>query len=287
MRFSNSIRGLLLVALHLLFIVEIAAQVIALDAFDSYALGLLRNGASGGSGWTSNWDVSGTNSSIVDLSVVLPGQAYETGDHALSFSGNNNAPVIRDFSTQTDSLFVSYEFTLLSGTVNNNDFASLWFETHQYPNGPNIGVKGNSATNTPSSPDFFARTQGGSEAFAFPDLETGTTYFIVGELFKSGGSSNYDRFSLWINPDSDDAASPLASSSSDSGYSSIDSLGWRLVNLDGDDQVLINNLALGSSWENVVPMAVPEPATYVLSFGILSLAFVLIRKRKSTPTRHK
>jgi hypothetical protein len=273
--------GVLLVcAISVLGSLKSAGQVIASDNFDSYSIGSLANGSNGGSGWSGGWTVSGSNSSIVDMSVALPGQGYLSGDLGLSFTGNNNAPVVRNFSSQSGSVFVSYDFTLSSGSVENNDFVSMWFQTNQYPSGPNIGFKGDQATNTASNFDLFTRTQGGNEVYGGPSLVVGETYTLVGQLFKSSGTGNYDHFALWVDPAYADSGSPDATSTGDSGFSAVSSIGWRLVNLDTGDQALINNLKFGETWGDVVEV-IPEPSTYALIMGVVVISIILFRGRSA------
>ena len=278
---SKSSSFLFLGVLVWLPVCGLMGQIIAIDDFDSYSPGAFPDGANGGSGWTSAWDVSGSNSSIVDLSVLLPGQGFAPGDLGLSFTGNNNAPVLRDFSSQAGEVFVSYQFTLTNGSVGNNDFASMWFESSNYPSGPNLGLKGNQASNNAANLDFMTRTIGGQEAYGGPNLQTGTSYFLVGHLFKSGGSSEYDRFSLWVDPAFSDSASPLATSSGTSSFGNVATLGWRLVNMDLDDQVVVNNLTIGATWADVVPTAIPEPSSLAMLGGILALLGVFYFRNRS------
>jgi hypothetical protein len=262
------------------FAFQSSGQIIAIDNFDNYTTGNFSNGSSAGTGWTNNWTVTGSNTAVVNLNTLLPGQGYTVGDQTISFTGNNNSPVRRNFAPQTDTMYVSYDFTLLNGSVDNNDFASLWLQSFQFPSGPNIGFKGNSASNNPNNFDLFARARGGAEVYGSPNLSIGQTYTLVGQLYKSVPSGNYDRFALWVNPGSGDANSPQQTSTADSGFSTISSLGWRLVNLDNDDQVLINNLTLGGSWDDVVPAEViPEPSTYAVILGIMAIGIAVWRRK--------
>lgn len=255
-------------------------QIVSFETFDSYNTGVFNTGGNGGTGWTNTWTTSSANARIVDLSVALPGGGYDSGNRALALSGNTNNALSRSFPVQDEDIFISFDFTLSDGSIDNNDFASLWFGDR---NGPSIGLKGNQATDNPANLDLFARTKLGAEAYGGPsNLNQAETYFIIGHLHKSSGSSTYDRYSVWVNPDEGDFASPDGTSTSNSGLSSTFTLGWRLVNMDADDEVLIDNLYLGNNWNDAFQPAgaIPELSHTTLILGLLFLSTTFIARRR-------
>ena len=232
-----------------------AAAVIAADDF-SYTLGSL-NGTNGGSGWGSAWRaVSGA--SIVDPALDL------SGNRALAISANNNNLAWRSLASSYsgNEMYVSMRMQLGSGTLNTNDFASLWFDsvaTGGHGTKPQIGIKGN----INGSNDIFARTTGSAGSFASSsNVIAGQTFLVIGKLSKVA-SLNYNHIDLWFNPSASDFATPDASFNGNSGLSSLTLLGLRSANLDKGDTVLIDDLRLATSWVDVSP--VPEPSSMILS----------------------
>ncbi|GAA5157267.1 hypothetical protein [Viridibacterium curvum] len=245
------------------------AALLAQDDFN-YGTGAL-SGQNGGSGWAGSW-IASANASVVDPLVDL------SGNRALAISGNNNSAAWRSLATAYagSEVFVSFEMQLASGTLNNNDFVSLWFDnvtTGSHTNTPQLGIKANgSGVN-----DVFVRTRGTAGSFAAgSNVTAGQTFTLVGRLSKSG-SGNYDRFDLWFNPDAATAGAADASFTGNSGLSSLQWLGLRSANLDAGDTVLIDRLRIGTTWADVSP--VPEPAAPLLA-GCGLLLFMCLRRTR-------
>ena len=246
-----------------------SASLIATDDFN-YSLGSL-NGANGGSGWAGAWTAT-SGATIVDPALDL------SGNRALSVTANNDNLAWRTLaSSYSGDVYVSMLMQVGSGTVTSNDFVSLWFDTvtsGAHTTRPQIGIKADiNGTN-----DIFARSAGSSGAFA-PDSNvlTGQTFLVVGKLSKVS-STTYNQFDLWFNPSASDLANPDASFSGNSGLTALTTLGLRSANLDGGDSVLIDNLRLGSAWNDV--SAVPEPSSLALSALGMCVLMCYRRRRK-------
>lgn len=246
----------------------------------TYPLGDL-NTRNGGTGWNSAWGATTAFESVISPTPPLQyasGPALvEGGDRALAITGNADPILATRTLRQTwsaNDVYISFLLRWAQGTVNRNDFVALWLGNS---GGPSIGIKGDRDTANPSDPDIFARTSSSPTTTAYStNITDDTTYFVVGHLIK-GGSGNYETYQLWVNPAYEDMSVPDAISTGNSGVSSFSLVGLRSVNLDSGEMVLLDELRLGTSWEDVFPLnaAIPEPT----SLGLLGLGLLALRRR--------
>jgi uncharacterized repeat protein (TIGR01451 family) len=269
MNSARAFHRILLLALAMALLAAAAAHaaVVAQDNF-AYPLGEL-NGQNGGIGWGAAWTASIAPTEIVDpgvpLSYNVPGGGLvDGGNRALRVNGNNDNAAFRPPSPAFagDELWVSFLFRVDAGTLQTNDFCSFWFDTittGAHTLVPGMGLKANRGDGT-GPEDLVARIRLSAGQFFTQDVTVGTTYFIVGHLYKSvpGSANAYDRFAMWVNPAFTDSGTPLGTSSDTGSISSLIDLGLRSANLDAGDVLLFDALTLGTQWADVVP---PPPPT--------------------------
>jgi hypothetical protein len=247
----------------------------------NYAAGGL-NGQNGGTGWGGAWtaNLGPANLAVVDPAVDL------SGDRALLFSGaNHNDAAFRPLASaySGNELFLSFEFRVIGGTLADNDFLALWLNSL---GGPNMGIKADEGgTPGPLKNDVFVRTTGVAGSFVQPSiLANNTTHQLVARVSKNN-STHYNKIEGWLDPLLADFGSPEATFNGDSNMTSITQVGFRTANLDPDDKVLVDQLRIGTTWNdvagpNVDAADVPEPAGFALfGLGLFLAGFVRSRRR--------
>jgi hypothetical protein len=201
------------------------------------------------------------------------------GNRAIAFTGNNDTAATRSLATTVSSdVFIDFMIQF-NGTLSSNDFLGLFFGSNpgNSTTQPNIGLKGNLGA---GGTDIFVRTNGtGGSFLSGSNISTGITYRIVGHLFKTNNSTNYNQFDAWIDPTNTELSSLTgidASFTGASGISSFNKIGFRTANLAAGDTVLIDNITISTT------APVPEPGTMMLlGIGMAGLAFCGMRRKNS------
>lgn len=220
------------------------------------------------SGDTSGWTLSSSSASAVTATTADGAISGE----ALRFTGNNDSAATRQLgqSVSASRVIVQFDLQFDAGTINTNDFLGLWLGSST---GPNMGLKANcDGAAGCGGADLFVRTTGTGGSFSTP-IVVGETYHLFGLLEKVNGSVNYNRYSLWVNPTGAEMAGLTGADavfSNNSGISSFSTIGFRSVNLDAGDVVLVDNLSIST---------VPEPATAALA-GLALLGVAFARRRQ-------
>ena len=265
----------------------LSGAILVMENFDALAAGELngQNGTAGISGsWNANEGITEVVSAPTDFSVTLAGGEVISADgNSLQLTGNSNSAISANLTTvQTDKFYVSFLVQLQAGTIDVNDFATIWFGEGTFVGAPAVGIKTElGASNT----DFMGRISGSQEAYSSQQLTVGESYYLVAEVSKTGESSTYNRVDFWVNPSSTGVVPPEATSTGTIAFDEFSTFGIRSVNLDADDIVLFDNITISNDWSDVVDpsnsvMAVPEPSPPLL-VGIATIVTALRRKRPS------
>lgn len=231
------------------------AATVAYEGFE-YGSGSELDTQSGGTGWTGSWTAATAVTGIASTS-------FGSGDHLLlDGDGNNyNEAAVRQLGTtlgdDEDGFYASMLFQYEGGTIDNNDFAFVWFNNAATFSNLGFGLKGNQATSTASNPDLMARTALTTEVYQenLNDDGSPTPYWLVIHVYKSvsGAANPFDRVDFWVNPAFGDSGTPEGTSSGTSGLTSLSYVGVRLANFDADDNVRLDNLTLASTWADLFP----------------------------------
>jgi len=247
----------------------------AFDSFEDYAPGSIA-GNNGGTGWGGAWSAN-AGQAIIDTSAnkmtyQVPGGAFiDGGNRALQVTSNNNNMTTRSLdSSYSGTLYNSFLMRIDAGSLSNNMFLSVNYEGQ---NGPAMGLKVNQGGGS-GPEDFFARPkQSGNAAAYSTNAQVGSTYFLVGKLEKTGASTHYNRYSLWVNPDSSDTGStPDAVFTDTSSFSSLDEIGMRSVNFANGLAVSVDALRYTSTFSEAVSGLPSNP----VPFGVNPFAGIFV-----------
>jgi hypothetical protein len=266
------------------------AALLAYEGFD-YAAGNV-NGANGGTGWNGAWTaspspvyesvVTGTPLSYSGGSLSLSGSGT-----ALSITGGTDGILNRGFVGTGSGTEIYFAFLFQSVSGSGNEFIHFYLsdDSDRF----NSGGIGDFFT-TASDAHFGVRTNDGStDSTAASSLSytPGTTYLLVGRLSTDGSAGAtadiIDQVDLWVNPTSltPGLASVTVNASTGLSIGQFDTFSSRMVNFSDPDQILIDELRIGTDFASVV--TVPEPSTGLL-LALGGLGLLALRRRASRPS---
>lgn len=277
------ILGLTLAAAQLLPTTAQGA-LIAYDGFDTYANGDLTDD-NGGTGWIGAWDVNTITANVVDGGLSYSNGEININGGAKAVDGfgantDNEMGIVRQF-TPTDAngdIYFSYlvQPRLVSGDAPGGFFYRMYLSNTTSRNDAGGGVGDLSTT----EPWFGARIgkTGPTDLIETPYASGyggATTYLLVGKLSSTGGTS-YDQLEMWVNPSTVGLGAADITINSSTGETVMNYYGLRSFQIPDSGDVIYDELRIGTTAGSVVP----EPSTYALVAGALSLFGVMLRRRK-------
>ena len=217
------------------------AEILGQDRFD-YVDGSELVGLDGGMSWDAAWTsaVASAETTIQDAALQVGTGSELTDDPNL---------ISRKFGYYSgDTLFFSVKLSAMQN-YNSGDFFILWLDTGNTStshNTINVGFD--------LSGNVMARINNGEgNNITYGPVVEGAEYTLVIKLTKSvsGSANNYDSMCFWVNPLPEDSETPDGSLTLDTGRHGFSWVGVRSVNTEPQDVLNIDNLVLGTEWDDV------------------------------------
>ena len=256
------------------------AAGVAQDTFESYTPGSQLNGQNGGTGFTGPYVVD--PNLLANVTVTTRALNYANGSVAsnggsnavsIADAANSNNLISRPFTAQTGTVY--YSFLLTSNSAGTEDDFFQVGLSGTATGEPPVSVGASFQTSPGAGPmQYYARVPAGAANASFgttPVNYNGTaTNFLVAKVSKVNGSSTYNQVDLFVNPSSgtEPTATITRTAAADAAGepASLSNFIFRTARLDAGDLYTFDNLTIGTTYADVVP--VPEPA----SAGLLALA---------------
>lgn len=218
---------------------KIHSEIVAEDPF-TYSTGANADGASGGSGWASNWtSLSGVKFS--SSGIVFAGS-----------NANGNELAYRSFAEQSgDTLYIA--FTVTATGHEGNDAFMLWLDASDNL-GSNATHSGSRLNAGMLSGLLFARpTTSKSDDLTGGNVEDGESYRIVVAYAKSkpGRTEPFNTVELWVNPSQESQETSIGRVVSVGGIPAVTTIGFRGFGNEAADHYLVQDLVIATDWKEV------------------------------------
>jgi WD40 repeat protein len=244
------------------------------DSFDAYTAPSVLAGQNGGSGWAAAWGTPQTNTaSLVDTSTTgalsfTPAGATTIGGgtRAVDFSGTGSgyAATRQLLSAQTGTFYVRYLLRWNAGTYSSGNSFYLLLNsagTSDTANGFNFGYRYNGDVGSACFVRHGTSTPPGGGYATLSAATATNTHCLVAKVEKTSGG-NFNSVKVWFDPGATsetDVPNGNIRVSEDLGLASISYVNVRMAANDADDVIRVDELVLGSSWSDVLPVAATAP----------------------------
>lgn len=227
-----------------------------------------------------NWSAvnTGTPPGIDAGNLSVSGLQDSSGNRASWNTGNIQEAFLSLGQTNTTgSIFFSLALQILTNSTSTSYSLNLTQSTTTFgspiyfrANGSNFDI------------GLANRTTGSTTNWA-TGFSLNTTIFLVGSYEFVSGAGN-DVSSLWINPDSSSFGSgsaPTATLTATGGTDLTGVNGFQIRGATGSPSGVADELRIGTTWADVTPVVVPEPAAVsMLLLGLLGARGVMHRRKK-------
>ena len=165
-----------------------------------------------------------------------------------------------------DEIFFRYRLRYEAESIDvppsgDGEFFVFWLDEHEggesstHSGGvPNAGIHVDANANR-----FMVRFAPGNQKFA-AKLVGDRDYLVVGRLWKSnrGKAEPYDRLDLWVDPEIEDRAQPLAQTTSSKAIRRVGWIGFSTgVKTEIDDRIAVWDIDVSSSWHEIMGHSEP------------------------------
>jgi hypothetical protein len=222
---------------------------------------------------TAVWTGGNSGLTIVSGNLTYAGLADQGGNELQIANGSSGSSEIQFANQTSGQIYYSFLFDPTAVDSANNYFTAMNPGTAT-PNGSSDAIDAYyyAAGKIEVRGAAQSATAGTGTA-----LSLNTTHLIVEEIDLTAKTA-----SLWVDPDSSTfgGTAPTATASlSGLTATAIDDVGVKAQSAAGGPY-LVDNLLIGTTWADVTPSAVPEPATLALAgLGIISLVFARRMRR--------
>ncbi|MCA9158756.1 MAG: PEP-CTERM sorting domain-containing protein [Planctomycetales bacterium] len=244
------------------------AAIVVTDGFNTQAIGAL-NGQGGGSGWIGNWNTQvGVNVSQGGLSYSNGAIHIDGGNQKLELNSTANGTTFREIPETSGTVYMSLLFRPAVAPDRNQDRLAFNLSDDTNINIISSGIElfPSDSSNSGFVSGYVHATGGfgyGTQGF---QVLPNNTYFLVSKLsIRSPGNETND---FWFNPNSLDENSNTKSTANaiqPEFLRKYFTIGTSGLTFNGPDNYFIDELRIGTTWNDVVS-TVPEPS------GILLLA---------------
>ena len=266
------------------------ANLLASETFESYPAGPL-SGQNGGTGWTGGWTAPGAvvRADVVDTTgtpmTFTPAGALTTVNGAtralevqLSGAPSSQFAGVRTLAAPiSETFYVGYLVRYQAGAAwasGNNTFTLHLGTNSSSTTTLNFGLRGDAGA--PGNRNEFVLRYGTGApvtgASTGGQVVNGTDYFLVARMNYASGL--FTSANMWLNPSAiDDVDTPSGDASltfTTSFANPVSHIFFREAVLDADDVLRADEIRIGTTWGDVVP--VPEPGSVtLLSLGAAAL----------------